>query len=469
MVLWKSVVLVQNNSFCPLEVLHWKDISDWKSESTQDLYIGLWGNKGAAVSFDFSFDALDLHGFNEQVGLVYADNRYIVRPAELLEKVGQKETFWTLFSGELFAFHLDGCDTPFPVASPYINEPYAGYPWKPTYIEDGHVFMECDANCDYTVIGRQYLTEVDDYDNGDYESFCSPDTIFNNYFYDSDFPPVEGKINDGKYDKTVSVDTIDEEDFDHFPRPTEGFTDCVEQIIPLKLLLNNGTLEDEIPTSGTKDEGEYDRTPWQTIDRFEFEYIPKTDCAHVITPCLEMVFNTELDNGEMEDTALLATQQCHVHDAGSYDGNIEYDCELDNGTTEVPLPWPGNRVDSWEYDRRLNNCTYCPEDPEDLSANLINAINTGGPSSGVEDGVYDKTGEYDWNEGSLWPGCIDDQWMDMTMANTTRMLNRTVTTKATPSTTMACMPLPSVARSTKSARLTTRTTRTRTHTSDHRM
>jgi hypothetical protein len=397
--------------FCPLEVIHWHDISDWTSESTQNQYIGLWGNKGAAVSFDFSFDALDLHGVDERVSLVYADNRYIVRPEELLDKVGQISTFWTNFSGEQFAFRLDGCQTPFPVLSPYINAPYAGYPWEPTYIEDGFKFMECDENCDYTVIGRQYLTEVDDYDNGDYESFCSPDTIFNNYFYDSDFPPVEATRKDGKYDMAQPANkNIDEEDYDHFPRPTEGFTDCVEQIIPLKLLLDNGTLEDEIPTSGLKDEGEYDRTPWRTIDRFEFEYIPKSDCAYIDFPCLEFIFDTALDNGEMEDTALLATLQCHIYDAGSFNDPPRYECELDNGTTEEPLPWVGDSSDSGEYDRRLINCTRCPEDPEDLSQELINVINSGGPSAGVVEGEYDKTGEFDWNEGSLEVGCVDDQW-----------------------------------------------------------
>ena len=353
-------------NFCPLKVLHWHDISDWKSETTRDLYIGLWGNKGAAVSFDFSFDALDLHGFDERVGLVYANNKYSFTSAELLEKVGQKPTFWTDFSGEIFSFRVGDCAVPFQAIAPYFNEPYAGNPWKPVYIEDGHKFMECDSNCDHTVIGRQYLTEVDDYDNGDYENFCSP---------------------------------------------TEGFTDCVEQIIPLKLLLNNGTLEDELPTTGLKDEGEYDRTPWRTIERFEFEYIPKKDCAYFEVPCLEFVFNSELDNGEMEDTALLATQQCHVYDAGSFDAPVlDFECELDNGTTEVALPPPFDRVDSWEYDRRLNNCTYCPQDPEEPSENLINAINTGGPSAGVEEGEYDKFGEYDWNEGATEIGCVSDQW-----------------------------------------------------------
>ena len=53
--------------------------------------------------------------------------------------------------------------------------------------------MEC-ANCDYTVIGRQYLTEVDDYDNWRLRVILQSDTIFNNYFYDSDFPPVKGRL-----------------------------------------------------------------------------------------------------------------------------------------------------------------------------------------------------------------------------------------------------------------------------------
>ena len=50
MVLWKFSRAGSEAEVSVLsKLLHWFDISDWKSESTQDQYIGLWGNKGAAV------------------------------------------------------------------------------------------------------------------------------------------------------------------------------------------------------------------------------------------------------------------------------------------------------------------------------------------------------------------------------------------------------------------------------------
>ena len=305
--------------YCPLELLHWFDISDWKSESTQDQYIGLWGNKGAAASFDFSFDALDLHGLDERYSLVLTTGKYTLTPEELFEKVGLTPSFWTGVDGDKFSFRISDCEIPFPALPPYINGPYNGWPWEPQYIDDGLVFLECTDNCNYDVIGRQYLTEVNDFDNGEFENFCSNTGL-------------------------------------------PGFTDCVDQIIPIDQFLNNGTLEDEIPTSGTEDEGEYDRIPWRTISHFEFELIPKTDCAGFSAPCLEWVFDPSLDNGTME------------------------------------------QVNMFAYDSISN------ELPGEPSGNLIVDYEPGGPSATVSEGEYDKTFAEEFNEGSSIQGCVDDQW-----------------------------------------------------------
>lgn len=47
----------------------WEDPSDWTSEQLLAQFLGIWGNKGNAIASHFFFDALDIHGFNEEEGL----------------------------------------------------------------------------------------------------------------------------------------------------------------------------------------------------------------------------------------------------------------------------------------------------------------------------------------------------------------------------------------------------------------
>jgi hypothetical protein len=49
-----------------VKVQPWVDPSDWKSIRTLDNFRGVWGNKGGDLPFNFVFDALSIHGFNEQ-------------------------------------------------------------------------------------------------------------------------------------------------------------------------------------------------------------------------------------------------------------------------------------------------------------------------------------------------------------------------------------------------------------------
>ena len=63
---WSGSDCTQSNNYS-LEVLirEWVDPSDWKSVSTLDNFRGTWGNKGGDLPFNFVFDALSIHGFNE--------------------------------------------------------------------------------------------------------------------------------------------------------------------------------------------------------------------------------------------------------------------------------------------------------------------------------------------------------------------------------------------------------------------
>jgi hypothetical protein len=49
-----------------VKVQPWVDPSDWGNIRTLDNFLGVWGNKGGDLPFNFVFDALSIHGFNEQ-------------------------------------------------------------------------------------------------------------------------------------------------------------------------------------------------------------------------------------------------------------------------------------------------------------------------------------------------------------------------------------------------------------------
>jgi hypothetical protein len=47
----------------------WRDPSDWKFSDVATYYTGTWGNKGGALPFNFVFDSLSIHGFNERISI----------------------------------------------------------------------------------------------------------------------------------------------------------------------------------------------------------------------------------------------------------------------------------------------------------------------------------------------------------------------------------------------------------------
>jgi hypothetical protein len=48
-----------------VQIKSWTDPSDWGSRKVLENFVGTWGNKGGPLPFNFSFDSLDIHGFNE--------------------------------------------------------------------------------------------------------------------------------------------------------------------------------------------------------------------------------------------------------------------------------------------------------------------------------------------------------------------------------------------------------------------
>lgn len=50
---------------CSVTLFNWVDPSDWNNVDTLQNFTGVWGNKGGALPFNFCFDSLSLHGFDE--------------------------------------------------------------------------------------------------------------------------------------------------------------------------------------------------------------------------------------------------------------------------------------------------------------------------------------------------------------------------------------------------------------------
>ena len=60
------------NAELPVKIQGWRDPSDWNNLKVIDNYRGTWNNKGGALPFNFVFDSLSIHGYNEQASLYLA-------------------------------------------------------------------------------------------------------------------------------------------------------------------------------------------------------------------------------------------------------------------------------------------------------------------------------------------------------------------------------------------------------------
>ena len=220
----------------------WQDISDWKSTEVANQFIGLWGNKGNALSFDAAFDALELHGFSEQEALGFRDTKTCLTPADLLAKVGLKATTWTKYWNTKFGLQVGNC--------PIV------YPLPAEEVEDNFTFYTCD-DCNTTVELSQTQTVVIDPEN----------RLFNNREYDESLPPAICLISNGFFDEgdVSTCEPADEGEYDRL-------------------------LEDAVPCTGN------DSTV-KGIKELCITYTPKTDCAYVDFPCIEFVFDPELNDG----------------------------------------------------------------------------------------------------------------------------------------------------------------------------
>lgn len=343
----------------PLNVLQWSDISDWKSQTVQDQFIGLWGNKGNSLSMDAAFDSLDLHSYDEKIALGFADKITGVTVEKLMALVGLEPTPYTKFAVENFEFSIgDNC----PIASPL--PPFA----PEVFIDNGELeFLISDPPQDLV-------------DNGDFD-----DTI----------PPTSG-YDEGEYERIYSGDT------DYLPQDYEFFycdADCyysmrITQTLGDSLpcgeaeailydneffddphtgapLLDNGLIDATRPTSRV-DEGTYERTAADTdacpddpkyykgVDEFLFEYKALAECGKIDFPCVEWVFDPSLDDGEYDRVASGTTGPWATANEGQYDRIIKCGDDSDQGLIKCDSPsWCG--FDEGQFDKPVNEeCFFDP-------------------------------------------------------------------------------------------------------------
>lgn len=176
-----------NANYLPFEVLNWEDISDWKHPEIYKQFLGIWGNKGNSLSFDFAFDALSLHGCDEHYSLFMEPSVQKYSLADILAKFGMEPTPWTAHHPEKFTFKVEGCDEVFvpkaPVQGNGIGNPFKETFWPPALLPEREEIAECVSNCGVYVKAWQ-TTEDKLYDNGEYDSICPPLT---HYDYDNGF------------------------------------------------------------------------------------------------------------------------------------------------------------------------------------------------------------------------------------------------------------------------------------------
>ena len=140
-----------------VNTLEWTDSSDWNVDQVRRQFLGVWGNKGASLSLDFSFDALDLHGFDEQNGLSQASPIKSMTPELLLWTVGLKPTIWTPFETKNFGFKFGDCPISYP-ATPLDPDTFL-------LRDEVHTFSSCFTDCSHYVEMRQIRgTENEDCD-----------------------------------------------------------------------------------------------------------------------------------------------------------------------------------------------------------------------------------------------------------------------------------------------------------------
>ena len=349
-----------------LQTRAWQDISDWKSTEVANQFIGLWGNKGNALSFDAAFDALELHGFNENEALIFQDTKSCLSPADLLAKVGLKATTWTKYWNTKFGLQVGDC----PIA----------YPLPAGQVEDNFVFYTCD-DCNSTVELSQTQTVVDDSTDIGIEELCITYTPKTDCAY-VDFPCIEfvfdPELDDGSYprDAYTPADpgpwmTADDGEYDEINACFDGASQTVFRCQDATFCgfddgfynkrVEPNCIDPVVEQCGTVNGG------YDTINGPP-NYLDDCDCY--VDCCL--VNNAQYIYGDapylgpnVEDGGIYGTAGCIIYDNSDYDRDpAVFECTLDDGLIEGQ---PSTEtVDSGFFNRFLPDCVECePSGPSD--------------------------------------------------------------------------------------------------------
>jgi hypothetical protein len=310
----------------------WGDISDWTTQQVLDQFIGVWGNKGNAISSHFLFDSLDVHGFDEEQGLSLDTIFQDLTIVDLLGLVGLVPGPATSRVTDHFNFYVEGCDD--------FYQPTTSLPQD---LE----FGVCDTP-NYTLTLRQYFDSEPDgiaTDPGPENSvpigcngvqFLFPPTCF---IDNKEYPAVLGQfyLDGGDYDfPVVYTNSVGDGFYDRDPFSVcDGLPEDYERIIegddlvidiggqPGPILMTDPGVDNEIVLVASG--GDYDGYTivfdGLELETVSFEYDAKTTYGETRFPCVEWVFDPSLDNSTYfpvsDEAAWMGT------DDGEYDG--EYD------------------------------------------------------------------------------------------------------------------------------------------------
>jgi hypothetical protein len=241
----------------PAIVLDWEDISDWNVPRIPEQFLGIWGNKGASLSFDHAFDALDLHGFDEQFGLKLIDFKTCFTLTELLERVGLEPTEWTPYAFDNLGIKVGDCTISYP---------------RPPY-------------------------DVGDlYDNGDWDDPVPPQDLLDGGDFDA-LPPLSEIAEEGIYERVIGEDVV------ILPNDFEFFK-CDLDCGYVVSLTQNKTEIESCP-KGEVCPGTPEYIPGISNICIQYEVIDT--CSIAQKPCIEWVFDPTLDNGLYEAAYFLPT------------------------------------------------------------------------------------------------------------------------------------------------------------------
>jgi hypothetical protein len=379
----------------------WQDISDWTSQRVLDQYVGVWGNKGNAIASHFVFDALDVHGFNEEEGLSLDNILESITIAKLLELVGLVPGPATPRTTDHYNFYIEGCDDFYqPTVSletKIIRIQTENYDTLIT--ENGFEISEDDGVCgildpleifletDGQLPAELFTESLDalainyqSFDNSAY--YLPPDPEFGicdtpNYtltlrqFFDSD-PTLISTDPGPETSNALGCNGV------QFLFPPTCFINNAEYPAVLgQFYLDGGDYDFPVIPTNSVGDGLYDRDPFSVCDGLpeDYERIIEgddliVDVAGEAGPILMS------DPGADNEIILIASGGEYDGDEIAFDGleletvSFEYEPKTTYGETRFPCV-------EWVFDPSLDNSTYSP-------------IAAEAAWMGTDDGEYDK-------------------------------------------------------------------------------